>query len=140
MMAMDLAFDLSRLAEKYNFDYIFKASFDKANRTSINSYRGLGMKRGLNILSNIKDAVGCKVTTDIHEPWQAKPVSKVVDILQIPAFLCRQTDLLVAAAQTGKTVKPDASNTSFASLVIFPISTILLSLIAISLSLRSLSI
>ena len=104
MMAMDLAFDLSRLAEKYNFDYIFKASFDKANRTSINSYRGLGMKRGLNILSNIKDAVGCKVTTDIHEPWQAKPVSKVVDILQIPAFLCRQTDLLVAAAQTGKTV------------------------------------
>ena len=104
MMAMDLALDLSRLAEKYNFDYIFKASFDKANRTSINSYRGLGMKRGLNILSNIKDAVGCKVTTDIHEPWQAKPVSKVVDILQIPAFLCRQTDLLVAAAQTGKTV------------------------------------
>ena len=104
MMARDLAFDLSRLAEKYNFDYIFKASFDKANRTSINSYRGLGMKRGLNILSNIKDAVGCKVTTDIHEPWQAKPVSKVVDILQIPAFLCRQTDLLVAAAQTGKTV------------------------------------
>ena len=101
---MELAFTLNRLAEKYNFDYIFKASFDKANRTSINSYRGLGMKRGLRILRNIKEAVGCKVITDIHEPWQAKPVAKVVDILQIPAFLCRQTDLLVAAAKTGKTV------------------------------------
>ena len=104
MLTMELAFTLSRLAEKYNFDYIFKASFDKANRTSIDSYRGLGMKQGLNILRNIKEAVGCKVITDIHEPWQAKPVAKVVDILQIPAFLCRQTDLLVAAAQTGKTI------------------------------------
>ena len=104
MLTMELAFTLSRLAEKYNFDYIFKASFDKANRTSIDSYRGLGMKQGLNILRNIKEAVGCKVITDIHEPWQAKPVAKVVDILQIPAFLCRQTDLLIAAAQTGKTI------------------------------------
>jgi len=104
MLTMELAFTLNRLAEKYNFDYIFKASFDKANRTSINSYRGLGMKRGLRILRNIKEAVGCKVITDIHEPWQAEPVAKVVDILQIPAFLCRQTDLLVAAAKTGKTV------------------------------------
>ena len=104
LMAMELAFTLNRLAEKYNFDYIFKASFDKANRTSIDSYRGLGMKQGLNILRNIKEAVGCKVLTDIHEPWQAKPVAKVVDILQIPAFLCRQTDLLVAASHTGKII------------------------------------
>ncbi len=104
MMAMNLAFKLSRLADKYNFEYVFKASFDKANRTSIDSYRGLGMKKSLNILRNIKEAVGCKVTTDIHEPWQAKPVAKVVDIIQIPAFLCRQTDLLKAAAETGKTV------------------------------------
>jgi len=104
MLTMELAFTLNRLAEKYNFDYIFKASFDKANRTSIDSYRGLGMERGLNILRNIKEAVGCKVLTDIHEPWQAKPVAKVVDILQIPAFLCRQTDLLVAAGHTGKTI------------------------------------
>ena len=104
LMAMDLAFALSELAEKYNFHYIFKASFDKANRTSIDSYRGLGMKQGLNILRNIKEAVGCEITTDIHEPWQAKPVGEVVDILQIPAFLCRQTDLLVAASHTGKTI------------------------------------
>ena len=104
MMAMNLAFELSRLAEKYNFDYIFKASFDKANRTSINSYRGLGMERGLRILANIKESVGCKILTDIHEPWQAKPVAEVVDVIQIPAFLCRQTDLLVAAAHTHKTI------------------------------------
>ena len=104
MMAMDLAFKLSRLADKYNFDYIFKASWDKANRTSINSYRGLGMERGLKILSDIKESVGCKILTDIHEPWQAKPVAEVVDILQIPAYLCRQTDLLVAASHTGKTI------------------------------------
>ena len=104
MLTMELAFTLNRLAEEYNFEYIFKASFDKANRTSIDSYRGLGMKQGLNILRNIREAVGCKVITDIHEPWQAEPVAKVVDILQIPAFLCRQTDLLIAAAKTGKTV------------------------------------
>ena len=104
MMAMELAFELERLAYNYDFEYIFKASFDKANRTSIDSYRGLGMKRGLRILGNIKEAVGCKITTDIHEAWQAEPVAKVVDILQIPAFLCRQTDLLIAAAKTGKTV------------------------------------
>jgi len=104
LSAMNLAFELSKLAEKYNFHYIFKASFDKANRTSIDSYRGLGMKQSLNILRNIKEAVGCEITTDIHEPWQAKPVAKIVDILQIPAFLCRQTDLLKAAAKTGKIV------------------------------------
>jgi len=104
MQSMNLAFELNKLAEKYNFHYIFKASFDKANRTSINSYRGLGMKQGLNILRNIKEAVGCEITTDIHEPWQAKPVAEVADILQIPAFLCRQTDLLQAAAATGKIV------------------------------------
>ena len=104
LTTMNLAFDLNNLAEKYNFDFVFKASFDKANRTSIDSYRGLGMKRGLNILRNIKDAIGCRIITDIHEPWQANKVAEVADILQIPAFLCRQTDLLVAAAQTGKTI------------------------------------
>jgi len=77
MLTMELAFTLNKLAEKYNFDYIFKASFDKANRTSIDSYRGLGMKRGLNILRNIKEAVGCKVITDIHEPWQAKQIAEM---------------------------------------------------------------
>ena len=104
LTTMNLAFDINNLAEKYNFDFVFKASFDKANRTSIYSYRGLGMKRGLNILRNIKDAIGCRIITDIHEPWQANKVAEVADILQIPAFLCRQTDLLVAAAQTGKTI------------------------------------
>lgn len=84
--------------------YVFKASFDKANRTSGKSFRGLGMEKGLEILAKVSSRLGVPVTTDIHEPWQAEPVAEVCDVLQIPAFLARQTDLLVAAAKTGKTV------------------------------------
>lgn len=85
-------------------EIIFKASFDKANRTSLKSYRGVGLERGLQMLADIRSKYGLKILTDIHESWQAEPVGEIVDVLQIPAFLCRQTDLLVAAARTGKTV------------------------------------
>ncbi len=85
-------------------DIIFKASFDKANRTSIASYRGPGLDRGLRMLADVRAKWGLKLLTDIHEAWQAAPAGEVVDVLQIPAFLCRQTDLLVAAAKTGRTV------------------------------------
>lgn len=85
-------------------DIIFKASFDKANRTSLHSFRGPGIDKGLQMLSDIKSKYGLRLTTDIHESWQAKPVGEVVDVIQIPAFLCRQTDLLVEAAKTGKVV------------------------------------
>ena len=85
-------------------DIIFKASFDKANRTSISSFRGPGIDKGLQMLSDVKDKYGLRLLTDIHEAWQSKPVGQVVDVIQIPAFLCRQTDLLVAAAKTGRTV------------------------------------
>lgn len=85
-------------------DIIFKASFDKANRTSIHSFRGPGMEKGLQMLQDIKDKYGLRVLTDIHESYQAGPVGQVVDVIQIPAFLCRQTDLLIAAAKTGKTI------------------------------------
>lgn len=85
-------------------DIIFKASFDKANRTSIHSFRGPGIERGLQMLADVKTKYGLRLLTDIHEAWQAKPTGEVVDIIQIPAFLCRQTDLLVAAAQTGRIV------------------------------------
>lgn len=99
-----VAEELVRLNEKYNINIIFKASFDKANRTSINSFRGPGMQEGLNMLYDIKQKYGLRLLTDIHESYQAKPVGEVVDVIQIPAFLCRQTDLLVAAAKTGKIV------------------------------------
>ena len=85
-------------------EIIFKASFDKANRTSITSFRGPGIDRGLQMMADIKAKYGLRLTTDIHETWQAEPAGQVVDIIQIPAFLCRQTDLLLAAARTGKTV------------------------------------
>ena len=85
-------------------DFYFKTSFDKANRTSISSYRGLGIEKGLDILRRVKTEFGCPIVTDIHEPWQAGIAAQVADIIQIPAFLCRQTDLLIAAAQTGKIV------------------------------------
>ena len=90
--------------EKLGTDIIFKASFDKANRTSIHSFRGPGIDKGLQMLADVKAKYGLKVLTDIHEAWQAEPTGQVVDVIQIPAFLCRQTDLLVAAAKTGKTV------------------------------------
>lgn len=99
-----VAQELVRINESLDVDIIFKASFDKANRTSISSYRGPGMEKGLQMLADIKAKYGLKLLTDIHEAYQAEPVAQVVDVLQIPAFLCRQTDLLVAAAQTGKTV------------------------------------
>lgn len=85
-------------------EIIFKASFDKANRTSINAFRGPGLEKGMQMLADIKSKYGLRITTDIHESYQAAPVAEVADILQIPAFLCRQTDLLVAAAKTGKVV------------------------------------
>ena len=85
-------------------DIIFKASFDKANRTSIRSFRGPGIDKGLEMLADIKSRYGLKLLTDIHESWQAEPTGQAVDVIQIPAFLCRQTDLLVAAAKTGRTV------------------------------------
>ena len=99
-----VARELTRINARLGTDIIFKASFDKANRTSIHSFRGPGLDKGLEMLSDIKSKYGLRLTTDIHESWQAAPVGEVVDVIQIPAFLCRQTDLLVAAAKTGKTV------------------------------------
>lgn len=95
---------LVEINQKLKVDIIFKASFDKANRTSISSFRGPGLERGLEMLANVKSKYGLKLLTDIHESHQAEAVGQVVDVLQIPAFLCRQTDLLVAAAKTGKVV------------------------------------
>ncbi|MBP3290060.1 MAG: 3-deoxy-8-phosphooctulonate synthase [Alistipes sp.] len=95
---------LVEINERLGVDIIFKASFDKANRTSLSSYRGVGMEKGLQMLSDVKSKWGLKLCTDIHESHQAAPVGEVVDVVQIPAFLCRQTDLLVAAAKTGKIV------------------------------------
>lgn len=99
-----VAQELVRLNEKYGIQIIFKSSFDKANRTSIHSYRGPGLEKGLQMLADIKSKYGLQLLTDIHESYQAAPVGEVVDVIQIPAFLCRQTDLLVAAAKTGKVV------------------------------------
>ena len=101
---MLIAEKMKEIAERNDFEYCFKASFDKANRTSISSYRGPGIEEGLRILGKVKDVYGLKICTDIHEPWQAEQVASICDIIQIPAFLCRQTDLLVAAAETGKTI------------------------------------
>lgn len=97
----EVAACLTGINKRLGVDVIFKSSFDKANRTSIHSYRGPGMDKGLHMLADIKSKYGLRVLTDIHESWQAEPVGKVVDVIQIPAFLCRQTDLLVAAAHTG---------------------------------------
>lgn len=99
-----VAEEIVRINQKYGINIIFKSSFDKANRTSISSYRGPGLDKGLEMLNAIREEFGLKLLTDIHESYQAAPVGEVVDVIQIPAFLCRQTDLLVAAAQTGKIV------------------------------------
>ena len=99
-----VAQELVRLNKRFNIDIIFKSSFDKANRTSIKSYRGPGLQRGLQMLADVRDKYGLRLLTDVHETYQAEAAGEVVDVLQIPAFLCRQTDLLVAAAKTGKTV------------------------------------
>ena len=99
-----VAAKLVEINQKQGTDIIFKASFDKANRTSLHSFRGPGIDRGLQMLSDVKDKYGLQLLTDIHEAWQAEAAGEVVDVLQIPAFLCRQTDLLQAAAKTGRTV------------------------------------
>lgn len=99
-----VASELVRINRSYGLDIIFKASFDKANRTSIRSFRGPGLDKGLEMLQDIKSHYGLRITTDIHESFQAAPCAQVCDILQIPAFLCRQTDLLLAAAKTGRVV------------------------------------
>ena len=99
-----VAQELVSINRELGTDIIFKASFDKANRTSISSFRGPGMEKGLQMLSDIKQKYGLKILTDIHESCQAAPVAEVADVLQIPAFLCRQTDLLIAAAKTGKAI------------------------------------
>lgn len=100
----EVAARLVAINKQLGTDIIFKASFDKANRTSIHSFRGPGLERGLEMLASIKEHYGLRITTDIHESWQAAPAGEVCDVLQIPAFLCRQTDLLVAAAKTGRIV------------------------------------
>ena len=100
----NVAQKLVEINSKLNTNIIFKASFDKANRTSLNSFRGPGLEKGLQMLADIKSKYNLQITTDIHESYQAKAVGEVCDILQIPAFLCRQTDLLVSAAKTGKIV------------------------------------
>ena len=99
-----VAAKLVEINQKQGTDIIFKASFDKANRTSLHSFRGPGIDRGLQMLSDVKEKYGLRLLTDIHEAWQAEAAGEVVDVLQIPAFLCRQTDLLQAAAKTGRTV------------------------------------
>ncbi|MGD9808091.1 MAG: 3-deoxy-8-phosphooctulonate synthase [Deferribacterales bacterium] len=101
---MTIAEEVKKISEELKFTYIFKSSFDKANRTSIDSYRGPGLDEGLKLLQKVKDTFELPVVTDIHEPYQAAAAAEVADILQIPAFLCRQTDLLVAAAKTGKII------------------------------------
>lgn len=102
--AMLIAEKVKDITERLDLSFYFKASFDKANRTSINTYRGPGIIEGIHILKKIKEKYELKIATDIHEPWQAEIVADVVDIIQIPAFLCRQTDLLVAAANTNKII------------------------------------
>ena len=102
--ALGIARAIRDIAARCGVPFVFKASYDKANRTSLGSFRGPGLAEGLRILGKVRDEVGVPVLTDIHEPAHAAPVAAVADVLQIPAFLCRQTDLLVAAAQTGRAV------------------------------------
>ena len=101
---MEMASAIDEICKKLNIPYVFKASFDKANRTSVNGVRGIGLDRVLTAFSDIKAKYGCPVVTDIHETWQCEKAAEVADILQIPAFLCRQTDLLLAAGKTGKCI------------------------------------
>ena len=103
-LVLDTAGKIAEITKSLGIPYVFKASFDKANRTSIKSYRGPGIEQGLAVLKKVKDQLGLPVLTDVHTDEQATEAGKVVDVLQIPAFLCRQTDLLIAAAKTGKVV------------------------------------
>jgi 2-dehydro-3-deoxyphosphooctonate aldolase (KDO 8-P synthase) len=103
-VVMHLAEHIQRITQELNINYVFKASFDKANRSSGSSFRGQGLENGIKILRKVKETFGVPIITDIHESFQAEPVAEVADVLQIPAFLSRQTDLLVAAAKTGRTI------------------------------------
>ena len=103
-MVLSIAKQMKDITDKLGIPYTFKASFDKANRTSISGFRGPGIEEGLRILQKVKNTYNLPICTDIHEPWQAEKAAEACDILQIPAFLCRQTDLLVAAAKTGKCI------------------------------------
>lgn len=103
-MALRVCAEFVRVTSKLAIPYVFKASFDKANRSSIHSYRGPGLDEGMKIFEAVKAEFGVPVITDVHEPWQAQPVAEVVDVLQLPAFLARQTDLVVALARTGKPI------------------------------------
>ncbi|MCD6350793.1 MAG: 3-deoxy-8-phosphooctulonate synthase, partial [Armatimonadetes bacterium] len=103
-IALEVAERVKQLAERLGLPYVFKSSFDKANRTSLRSFRGPGLEQGLQWLAQVREQVGVPVLTDVHEPAQVPAVAEVVDVVQIPAFLCRQTDLLVAAARSGRVV------------------------------------
>ncbi len=103
-MALEIAEQYVDITRELGIPYIFKASFDKANRSSINSFRGPGLEKGLQILQQIKDTFGIPVITDVHEPWQAEPCAQIADVIQLPAFLSRQTDLVVAMAKTGAVI------------------------------------
>jgi len=100
-MSIRVAGKIKEICDRLEINFVFKSSFDKANRSSIHGFRGVGIDEGLRILKKVKDTYDIPVITDVHEPWQCERVAEVVDMIQIPAFLCRQTDLLVAAAKTG---------------------------------------
>src|SRR5437870_7011022 len=102
--ALFMAREIKNICQRVGVEFVYKSPFDKANRSSIESFRGQGMEFGLEVLAQVKDEIGVPVITDVHEPWQVEKTAEVADILQIPAFLCRQTDLLVAAAKSGKAV------------------------------------
>lgn len=104
MLAVEAAGRLAEIAKEFGLPLIFKSSFDKANRSSVRSFRGPGLEQGLHWLAQVKRATGLPLLTDVHEPWQAAEAAQVVDVLQVPAFLCRQTDLLLACGRTGKPV------------------------------------
>src|SRR5947207_5118011 len=99
--ALFMAQEINDICKHVGVDFVYKSSFDKANRSSIESFRGQGMEFGLEVLAQVKDEIGVPVITDIHEPWQAEKTAEVADVIQIPAFLCRQTDLLVESAKSG---------------------------------------
>jgi len=116
-----VAQELVKINKELDVEIIFKASFDKANRTSIHSFRGPGIDKGLQMLGDVKEKYGLRILTDIHEAWQAEKAAEVCDVLQIPAFLCRQTDLLVAAAKTGKIVNIKKAQFLSGKDMVFPV-------------------
>lgn len=124
-LLMTIGEELSRLREKFKLPIVFKASFDKANRTSVNAFRGPGLQEGLKMLAKVKNEFGLPLITDIHEAYQATAAAEVVDILQIPAFLCRQTDLLLAAGKSGKIVNIKKAQFLSGEDMIFPAEKVL---------------